>query len=156
MNIADLHRENRNVVIAGDEYILSAYTLEMQIKIAKHFQDKGREDGLNYAMAVLSSGVLNEEFINVVIDVIYLLIVNPQLTLEGFKKKVGNKVRVEDLTNILIPIITDADPIIASKEAKDSKKKMKILGFITIIFSLIGLIATTYWLAVMVIGLMNS
>jgi hypothetical protein len=156
MNIADLHRENRKVVIAGDEYILSAYTLEMQIKIAKYFQDKGREDGLNYAVAVLSSGVINEEFIDVVIDFLYLLIVNPQLTLEGFKKKVGNKVRVEELANILSMVITDADPIIASREAKDNKKKMKILGFITIIFSLIGLIATTYWLAVMVIGLMNS
>jgi hypothetical protein len=156
MNIADLHRENRKVVIAGDEYILSAYTLEMQIKIAKHFQDKGREDGLSYAIAVLSSAVLNEEFMSVVVDFLYLLIVNPQLTLEGFKKKLGKDIRVEELANILSLVITDSDPVIASREAKDSKKKMKILGFITIIFSLIGLIATTYWLAVMVIGLMNS
>jgi hypothetical protein len=93
---------------------------------------------------------------SVVVDFLYLLIVNPQLTLEGFKKKLGKDIRVEELANILSLVITDADPVIASNEAKDSKKKMKILGFITIIFSLIGLIATIYWLADMVISLMNS
>ena len=53
MKLGLLHRERQKVEIAGKEYLLAPYNIATQIKISAYYENKGRDDGLNYAMAVL-------------------------------------------------------------------------------------------------------
>lgn len=148
MKIGLLHRENQKVEIAGKEYLLAPYHIATQMKISAYYESKGRDDGLNYAIAVLSAPTNNQEYINVLMEVLYLFIVEPPFSIDEFKKDLGEKVRIEEVAELVAKVIMQAQPIVEQEKKKRSKTPVIIIG----IFSLVGLTATIYWLVAMVIA----
>jgi len=156
-SIAALNTETKKVYVGGAEYTIAPFTVGVQAKIAEFFINKGKPDGLSYALTVLSSGIVTPEFIEVITEMFYCLIEAPSESLEDFKKRVQKKEKA--IGNLVTLILNQID---SSKEDYQFEvtdtpagKKKVMLGWIILIFSIIGLIATMYWLADMVTHLPN-
>jgi hypothetical protein len=143
-SISALHSENKKLIVAGEPYVLSPYTIGMTAKLAKYYEAKGKT--INYLHDVFLSGEVTSEFIDVVIETFYQFIIEPTISIEEFSKSVKDKEKdITKLVGALSEIMNDADPVYEI----DKKKVPKIqiyLGFAALIFSVIGLIATMLFL----------
>lgn len=155
MSISALISEKNKVYLAGESYVLLPYTLGMTAKLAKYYEEKGKT--INYLQEIFLRGEVNSEFINVVIETIYLFIEDPKETLGEFSDKILKKEKdITKLVTILTKIMGEADPIYDLEDKKKVKKSQIILGWAVLMFSVIGLIVTILWLIDMATSYMIS
>ncbi len=157
--LSNLITEPLRVEIAGNAYNLQPYSLGMMAKIAKHFEGKGK-DGLNYVSEMFLTGSGSSEFIETMIETVYLFIIEPIETIEEFKERVLKKEKkLDGISQILAKLFNEAAPIYKTQDEEQGQEKntskKKVIGGLAIILSIIGLISLISWLADMAGRLLN-